>query len=334
MQWHLAAAHPNFALVKYWGKQPGPHNVPAVESISATVDGLCTQVALRLRPEASEDQLWTDGVVASAAVAARLRRFVDLFRARSGSAAAVEVHSRSNFPAAAGLASSASAFAALTLACDQAFALGGSSQQLADWARQGSGSAARSIFGGLVHLHLQPQQSLPTRIEALPTRLPLACVIAITSLQPKAVGSTAGMERSRLSSPFYAAWLQSQGADVAAARAALAADDFAALAEVAEHSCLKMHAVMQSSRPPLCYPAPVTWAAMARVQALRKAGQPSFFTVDAGPQLKAFCLPAAVAAVRAALGELPGVAQVRQVGLGAAASVSRSAHNPLREAGR
>jgi diphosphomevalonate decarboxylase len=322
MQWHLAAARPNFALIKYWGKVPGSANLPAVESISATVDHLQTEVALRRLEGAAADQLWIDGQKASPARQQRLSRFVDLFRQLAGAACRVEVHSRANFPLAAGLASSASSFAALTVALAAAFGQDLSRQQLANLARQGSGSAARSVFGGLVHLRCDPLDSqLPTPIEPLaqPTDWPLQVVVATLSRREKAVGSTEGMERSRLTSPYYAAWVDSQPVDIAKARQAIARRDFAALAEVAEHSCLKMHALAHSALPPILYWAPGTWAGMQKITELRAAGVPTFFTVDAGPQLKAFCLPSAVEVVRGALSELPGVEQVFAVPLGAGA---------------
>ena len=127
------------------------------------------------------------------------------------------------------------------------------------------------------------------------------------------------MRRTAATSPFQAAWEATQEADLAAARSAVLAHDFAVLAEVAEHSCLKMHALALAARPGLLYWNGATVACMQRVRELRDAGVPVFFTVDAGPQLKAVCLPGAQAEVATALGAVPGVLEVITCGLGAGA---------------
>jgi diphosphomevalonate decarboxylase len=150
----------------------------------------------------------------------------------------------------------------------------------------------------------------------------LRVVIAITSEAPKDVGSREGMARSRDTSPFYAAWVGSHDADLQSGMDCVRRRDFAALAEVAEHNCLKMHAVMMSSRPPLTYWMPATLACMRTVQALRRSGVPVFFTVDAGPQVKAVCEPQAASKVTAALMEVPGVSRLVTSGLGLAAHVA------------
>ena len=147
-------------------------------------------------------------------------------------------------------------------------------------------------------------------------------VVAVTSTAAKEVSSTAGMARSRATSPFYEAWTRSAGADFEAACRAVAARDFDALAEVAEHSCLKLHALMLATRPALLYWNEATVAAIATVRGLRAAGTPVFFTVDAGPQVKAVCAPGASAAVRAALENTPGVLRAVASGLGEGARVA------------
>ena len=117
-------------------------------------------------------------------------------------------------------------------------------------------------------------------------------------------------------SPYYDRWTETAARDFIAAREAVATRDFARLADVAEGNCLAMHAVMLSARPPLVYWTGATVECVRCVQALRKAGTPVFFTIDAGPQVKAVCEPGAVAAVRAALEAIPSVKQVLAVGLG------------------
>ena len=310
----VAVAHPNVALVKYWGKRPGPGNVPATPSLSITLDGLTT----RTRVEAAEtDVVEIDG---KSVANAKVDRFVAEMR-EAFALPPMGISSSSNFPAGAGLASSASGFAALVTAVDSAFSLGLGASERASWARRGSASAARSLFGGFVVL--DPDAGAVRLLQA--SEWPLAVVVAINSDAAKTVSSTAGMERSRETSPFYAAWTQSTAADFDDACRAVRGRDFDALADVAEHSCLKLHALMLSTRPGLVYWNAATVSAVHAVRELRSAGTPVLFTIDAGPQVKAVCLPEAAPAVADRLQAVPGVKRIVQVDLGPGAYVEEQA---------
>ena len=132
------------------------------------------------------------------------------------------------------------------------------------------------------------------------------------------------MERSRRTSPFYKAWLHSSGDDFAAAFDAINDKNFAALAEVAEHSCLKMHSVMLTSIPALSYWNAATLRCMETVRALRNDGVSVFFTIDAGPQLKAICPPEWLSQVAQALQEVAGVKHTISCGMGKGARIVSS----------
>ena len=306
----VAVAHPNIALVKYWGKRPGRGNVPATPSLSITLGGLTTRTRV---DEAAEDTLEINGERRGDAKVARL-----VAELREDFALPpISIASCANFPVGAGLASSASGFAALVTAVNETFSLGLPPPALSTWARRGSASAARSLFGGFVAL--DPDAGAAAVLDR--DEWPLEVVIAVTSDAAKAVSSTEGMERSRNTSPFYGAWMQSTATDFDEACRAIGLRDFEALAASAEHSCLKMHALMLSTRPGLLYWNAATIDAIHAVRALRGAGTPVFFTIDAGPQVKAVCLPAAAATVADRLRELSGVQRVMRVGLGAGARV-------------
>lgn len=306
----VAVAHPNIALVKYWGKRPGRGNVPATPSLSITLDGLATRTRV---DAAAEDSLEINGErrqdAKVAGLVAALREDFAL--------PAMRIASCGNFPVGAGLASSASGFAALVTAVNETFSLGLPASVRATWARRGSASAARSLFGGFVAL--DPDAGASTVLDR--HEWPLEVVIAVTSDAAKAVPSTAGMERSRNTSPFYGAWVRSTATDFDEACIAVRRRDFEALAATAEHSCLKLHALMLATRPGLLYWNAATVDAIRIVRALRRAGKPVFFTIDAGPQVKAVCLPGAAATVADGLRELTGVKRVMRVGLGAGARV-------------
>jgi len=306
-----AHAHPNIALVKYWGKAPRPGNVPAAPSLSITLDTLTTTTTVRIAGSADAIYL-NDQPASDAKIAAcmdNLRRRFDI--------PPLEIHTSNDFPTAAGLASSASGFAALVTAVDAACSLGLSAAVRSDLARQASASAARSLFGGFVTLDEPDWQGRPL-LEA--ESWPLEVVVAVTDEASKAVPSTEGM-RASAASPYFASWAESTRKDFAAARAAVSQRDFERLSDIAEHSCLKMHGLMLATPPGLLYWKPATLACLQRIRELRAAGVAVFFTVDAGPQVKAVCLPESRRRVAEALAEVPGVRSLLTAGLGRGAWV-------------
>lgn len=308
-----ATACANIALIKYWGKADAALNTPAAGSLSLTLDALRTFTRVELLPpEAAEDQLEIDGRIETGKARARIERFFDLVRAMSGRPDRVRVISENRFPTAAGLASSASAFAALAVAGARAFDLELEPSALSVLARRGSGSAARSIFGGLVRMHARGERG-PEDAHAEPftgARIELGAVIVAAKAGAKKIGSTEGMERTRTTSPYHAAWLETVERDLQLAEAALGSGDVEALAQVVEGNCLAMHADAMAARPGIIYfEAPTLWA-IERVRSLRAAGTPVFFTVDAGPHLVAFAPPEVLERVAEALRGHEGVAQV------------------------
>ena len=219
----------------------------------------------------------------------------------------------------AGLASSASGFAALTAAATRALGLDLTERELSLLARRGSGSAARSIYGGYVEMHAgSAADGSDSYSEPLldANAWPLTVVIAITGRGEKAVGSRAGMAASAATSPYYPAWVATSAADLDLGRSAILEKDFAALARVAEHSCLKMHAAAMANDPPLFYWNPATLACLQAITELQADGRPVFFTIDAGPQVKAVCTPDVASTVVTALRGVPGVVDVIESGLG------------------
>ncbi|HET7929914.1 MAG TPA: diphosphomevalonate decarboxylase [Rhodanobacteraceae bacterium] len=318
-----AEAQPNIALVKYWGKRDDGLNLPAAGSLSITLDALHTRTTVRF-----DDALGADEVLFNDRrddlQTRKIGAFLDLFRARAGTQARARVETANDFPTGAGLASSASGFAALALAADHALQLQLPPRKLSVLARRGSGSAARSIFGGFVEMAAGTRDDGE---DAFATPLldaaawPLNVVVAITSRAVKDTSSRVGMDDSRRTSPYYRAWVATVDADLADAREAVRTRDFARLADVAEASCLAMHAVMLATRPGLIYWNAATVDCIHAIRALRKQGTAVFFTIDAGPQIKAVCLPQHVDAVSAALRGIKGVEDVLVSGLGEGARI-------------
>jgi diphosphomevalonate decarboxylase len=307
-----ARAQPNIALIKYWGKRDVDRNLPAVGSISITLADLSTTMSVEFDAALSNDTLSVNDRD-KPAMLPRVSACLDDLAGKQREAA--RIISSGNFPIAAGLASSASAFAALVVAADAATGAGLDTASLASLAGRASGSAARSLYGGFAELQ-NTADDIAVKSLRSAEQWPLNVVVAITALGPKPVGSTEGMEISRKTSPFYGRWVEQQEQDLAEARTAIAERDFEKLASVAEHNCLKMHSVMWGSRPPVVYWNSATLACMQTIRALQAQGVAVFFTIDAGPQLKAVCDPADAVQVREALTATEGVQDVLVSGLG------------------
>jgi diphosphomevalonate decarboxylase len=300
MAW--AVANSNLALVKYWGKGEESANHPAGASLSVTLDSLSTAAEVLFSAGLSDDRV--EGLPPPAE--AKVLRFLERFRATFGVRGHAAVFLASNFPVAAGLASSASTFAALSKAAATAAGLTLGDTELAAIARTGSGSACRSIYGGFVEWRPQAGGSV---VEPIAGRehWPLRILIAVTSEKPKSVGSSEGMRRTAATSPYYTAWLRAGTEDLPEVRAAIHTRDLPRLGAAAERNCIRMHAAAMAATPPLVYWEPATLAAMRRVWELRERGIEAYFSIDAGPQVKVLCGADDAEAVKAAMVGVPGV---------------------------
>lgn len=314
-----ALAHANIALVKYWGKRDSALNLPAVGSISMTLEALSTRTSVDFRSDLPGDVLLLNGRRAEAKPEQRVSAFLDLFRREAGISAAAEVISENNFPTGAGLASSASGFAALALAAGAAAGLQLSPTRLSELARRGSGSAARSIYGGFVEMKAGKQ---PDGADAVAVPLqeashwPLAMLILITSDAEKELGSTEGMNRTAQTSPYYPAWVASSAGDLAAMREAIAGKDFQRLGEIAEFSCFKMHGLALSADPAILYWNDLSVTLIHEVRRLRRQGYGAYVTMDAGPQVKVICLPEDAPKLQQQLGQIAGIQRILPTAIG------------------
>jgi diphosphomevalonate decarboxylase len=332
-----ATAHSNIALVKYWGKRDGADpelNLPAVGSLSMTLDQL--RSVTEIQP-ARRDRFELDGAEVTGKAAIKVFAHLDRVwrlggRQSRGPRPRASVVSTNHLPTAAGLASSASGFAALTVAAAGSFGIveklqpeHTSTGQLSDWARMGSGSAARSLWGGFVRLDAG---TAPDGRDCVARPLfgadhwDLRLLVVHTARGAKSVGSTGGMEASRKTSPYYGAWVDTSIPDLDAAEQALAAREFTALGEVMEHSCFKMHACMFATRPPLVYWNGATLEVIRAVWQSRASGGPiGYVTSDAGPHVKVLVQAAQAEALTRRLAEIAGVHEVQAVAPGPAASL-------------
>lgn len=317
-----AVAHANIALIKYWGKRDKKLNLPAAGSISLTLDALQTETTVAFNHDLSSDYIELNGRILTENEAGRIIRFLDMLAGPGRAFASVK--SMNNFPTAAGLASSASGFAALTLAAVKALNMHASPEELSRLARRGSGSAARSLFGGFVEMRRgnsdngQQDYAVPLFDE---NHWDLRMLIAVTSDKQKETGSTEGMERTAATSPFYKSWVESQARDLDEMRAAIKYKDFEKVGTLTEHSCFKMHGLALSANPALLYWNSVSVEIIHAVKELRKQGTPAYITMDAGPQVKILCQPEAVPSIRNTLETIKGIKSILECRPGPAAAL-------------
>lgn len=301
-------AHPNIALVKYWGKRDRKLNLPAAGSLSLTLAPMHTRTTLSWGHE--EDLMFLDGQRASQSVVARTSRWLDLIRTLKPGLYGAHIETSNDFPTAAGLASSSSGFAALALAATHAAGIELSASGLSVLARRGSGSAARSLFGGFAVMNAGTD--VDGRDAHASSFVPedhwdLRVVVAVTTTGAKDVSSTDGMNRTEQTSPYFSAWVGTVEPAIESARAAIESKDFGRLAQIAEASALQMHASAIAAVPGVIYWNGTTLDVIHAVRSWRAEGLEAFFTVDAGPHVKVFTTPSAVDEVARRVAELPGV---------------------------
>ena len=317
-----ACANPNIALIKYWGNRDHALRIPANSSLSMNMAGLTTTTTVAFDDLLRDDVAVLDGVELSGASKDRIVKLIDRVRAMAGLDVRVRVESRNNFPSGAGLASSASGFAALAVASAAAAGLHLDEAALSRLARVGSGSACRSVPAGYVEWQAGTDDTSSFAISiAPPEHWDLRDVIAIVDVTHKAVGSTQGHALAD-TSPLHAARVATIPDRLRRVKAALLDRDFAAMAPIVEDDALAMHAVMMTSKPPLIYWQPATVAIIHAVRAWRADGLPVCFTIDAGANVHCICESASAAEVRRRLETITGVQNVLTVSPGGAARLS------------
>ncbi|HAP2020178.1 diphosphomevalonate decarboxylase [Staphylococcus arlettae] len=283
-----ARAHTNIALIKYWGKADEDLILPMNNSLSVSLERFYTETKVTFSESYTEDTLVLNGETVNAAESKKITRFMDMLRAKTNTTLYSYIESENFVPTAAGLASSASAYAALASACNEALQLGWSDKELSRLARRGSGSASRSIFGGFVEWEkgYDDTTSYSFPIDANRWEDDLAMIFVVINNKSKKVSSRAGMSLTRDTSRFYQYWLDHVDEDIAAVKEAISRKDFKGLGEVIEANGLRMHATNLGAQPPFTYLVPESYQAMEVVHQCRELGYPCYFTMDAGPNVK------------------------------------------------
>jgi diphosphomevalonate decarboxylase len=310
MQAVTAIANPNIAFIKYWGDRDPSLHLPANGSISMNLANLYTRTKVEFEPALIRDELIIDGRVPEEVALERVTHFLDNVRQLAGIPHYARVSSENNFPIGSGIASSASAFAALSLAATTAAGLKLDEQALSRLARRGSGSACRSVPTGFVEWQAGEDDSSSYAVSiAPPNHWELMDCIAIVSQEHKETGSRQGHALAA-TSLLQEARITDAQRRLDLCREAILKRDFQAFAEIVELDSNLMHAVMMTSQPRLIYWQPVTLAVMQAVVDWRNSGTPVCYTVDAGPNVHVITPGDSSLKVIADLLKIPGVIKV------------------------
>lgn len=311
----------NIAFIKYWGTTAPERALPANPSISMTLRECVSRCTVELRDGGEDEILLVDDEgphVPPPAFSDRIQAHLDRLREWAGREVRFRVGTQNSFPAGAGLASSASGFAALTLAVLRVLDLDpGPAQRSALARRSGSGSAARSVFGGFVRWPVADAGPAiaPAAPIAGPDHWPLRDIIAVVETEPKAVSSLEGHQRAP-GSPHYARRQTLLPERLEVVGTAIRERSLDRLGPVLEEEAVELHLIAMSSRPPIFYWRPATLAVLEAVRGLREDGVAAYFTMDAGANVHVVCEPAEAAAVVERLAALPGVRRVIRDGVG------------------
>ncbi len=285
-----AIAPANIALIKYWGKKDAGLRLPANNSISLNLSGMSTVTAVEFVDGLKEDQISIDRGVVTGVEKKRITAHLDRVRQMAGIHLRAMVESKNNFPKGTGLASSASGFAALTLAASCSAGLLLSEKDLSILARSGSGSACRSIPPGFVEWKAGNSDRSSYAYSLFPADYwDIRDVIAIVGSDVKKVSSTEGHAAVE-SSPLYKGRIRGIPRKIRRIKETIRNKDFSGFGEICEAEALSMHAVMITSKPALIYWKPTTLRVMHQIIDWRSSSLESYFTIDAGPNVHALCL--------------------------------------------
>jgi diphosphomevalonate decarboxylase len=310
-----ARANINMALTKYWGKRDSKLMLPQNGSVSVTLGDYGTTTTVEFSDQYSQDLFFLDEKKLSQGeeydrVVGQLQ---DIRKAAQLDLKA-KVVSINKVVTAAGLASSTSGAAALAAAAAKAAGLKLSMDKLATFARLGSGSATRSVHGGFVEwARGKEKDGSDSTVRQLADEKywpEFRVVAVIVNKKPKAVKSRAGMAQTIQTCPFYPNWLDHAQEDIENIKKAIKTKDFRRLGEITEHSTFKMHALMMTTIPAIIYWEPTTMELIQAVRLWRQEDKlQTYFTIDAGPQVKILCLKKDISYVTAKLKTIPGIQQ-------------------------
>lgn len=272
-----AKAHANIALIKYWGKVDNKLFLPATSSLSLTLDALSTMTTVE-GITGNQDEFILDGQIQDAQT---ISRFVDLFRKSNQ---AVRIVSHNNFPTAAGLASSASGYAALAMALNKFFNLNLDLKELSKLTRQGSGSASRSLYGGFAVWQKGDHDT--SFAYPLELDMDIEMVVVLINKSQKKKSSRSLMKETVEESRYFEPWVKQNELDLEDIIDAIKRQDIHDVGKIAQRNAMMMHGTLLANDNPFFYFEPLTIRAIQIAQDLQESGVAAYYTMDAGPNVK------------------------------------------------
>jgi len=299
-------AHANIALIKYWGKRDDKLFLPTKSSLSMTLSPLTSVTTLSFCD--GQHQIFFNGILKHKDIThCQIINFLEFFKKELGLNYFFSVDTRNTFPTAAGLASSASGYAALVYGLNKLCHLNLSPEQLSQYARQGSGSACRSLFGGFV---LWNKGERANGSDSYAKQLfdehhwpELRVLVAVVNAEEKEISSRQGMKIAMATSPFYQQWVVQSEQKIPLIIDAIKQKNLECVGMLAEEDCLGMHKTMHTSSPSFSFWTTDTGKVVQCVRKLRDSDIICFFTIDAGPNVKILCLQKDVAAIKKTLAD-------------------------------
>lgn len=284
-----ARAYTNIALIKYWGKKNKQLKLPYTNSLSLTLDRFYTDTKATII-DSDKDVVYLNNQLLDDTQNKRILNYLETIRNFYSFTDHFQIDTVNHVPTSAGFASSASGFAALAASINETKQLDLNRQELSILARNGSGSASRSIYGGFVEWQAghDNESSFAVPIDETP-EIDLALLSVVINKHSKKISSTVGMENSVKSSPFYPNWVTLVSSEIKEIKQAIAQKDLQKIGEISEHNAMSMHALTLSADPSFTYFAPETIRIIQLIQELRRKGLFAYATIDAGPNVKIIC---------------------------------------------
>lgn len=305
-----AIAPSNIAFIKYWGKKDYLLNIPMNGSISMNLSNLLTTTTVEFDMKYAADEVILNGEKNSQRTYERVVKHLEKIRNMADVQIKAKVVSQNNFPESTGLSSSASGFAALTLAATKAVGLDLSEKELSILARQGSGSACRSVSSGFVEWLDGEMNDDSYAVTIFPADYwDIVDIVAIVSTEKKEVPSSEG-QKCAVVSPFFQPRVVRIKNKIELCKKLIEKKDFTRFGELIEAEALEMHAVMITSVPSLLYWTPQTLMMMKQVQKWRKEGLETYFTINTGQDVHIIAQKKDETILKKKLKELPYIKDI------------------------
>jgi diphosphomevalonate decarboxylase len=283
-----AIAPSNIAFIKYWGKKQDNLRLPYNDSLSMCLSDAFTTTTVEFSKNLKQDNITIDGKE-NLKKNQRVIKHLDLIRNTAKTDLKARVVSKNNFPSGTGISSSASGLAALTMATCEALSLNLSTKEISELARQGSGSACRSVPDGFVEwVSYEDGQSFAQSIFP-ENHWNILDIVAVVNTGQKDVSSTEGQKVAH-TSPFFGTRLQKISAKFDLCKAILAKKDFSAFGRLIEAEALELHSIMLTSSPSLIYWEVGTLKLMKAIKKWRaEEGLEAYFTINTGQDVHIIC---------------------------------------------